>query len=232
VRASATSRTNSPANIPASQAKADANKADAASPFALLVEMVTAKDGAKPAKKDAKDSGDKPANDKPAIKQNDGNQTIAKQDDTAAAAQTAPRPAASAKPGKPDKNKGDDVVVETAQSAPDDKQVAAIEQQMSDQQALPPAPVVQASIATSADADADGQEDIQIDGAAPIAKTATPSSSMPSSRMDVPQPDPLTGKPQSGATAQMDGSGSAALPGTERAPHRAGFATGAGVKQL
>src|SRR5882757_6013509 len=51
VRASATSRTNSPANIAASQAKADANKVDAASPFALLVERATAKDGAKPAKK-------------------------------------------------------------------------------------------------------------------------------------------------------------------------------------
>src|SRR6476659_1744414 len=84
VRASATSRTNSPANIPASQAKADANKADAASPFALLVEVASAKDPAKPAKKDAKDTDDQPANDKPAIKQNDGNQNGSRQDDNAA----------------------------------------------------------------------------------------------------------------------------------------------------
>src|SRR6185369_14219088 len=89
VRATATSRTNSPANIPASQAKADANKADAASPFALLMEMASAKDPAKPARKDAKDSGDQPANDKPALKQNDGNQNGVKQDDNARAAQSA-----------------------------------------------------------------------------------------------------------------------------------------------
>jgi len=197
VRASATSRTNSPANIPSAQAKADANKADATSPFALLVEMATAKDPAKPAKKDAKDSGDKSANDKPAIKQNDG----AKQDDTMAAAQTAPRPAASVKPGKPDKNKDDDTVQidkgETVQNAADDKQVAAIEQQMSDQQALPPAPVAPAPIPTISDTDVD--DDLLIDAAAPPAPTPAPSAD---ANFDAPDHVGAPAKPEASATAQ------------------------------
>ena len=209
MRASATSRTNSPANIPPSQAKADANKADAASPFALLVEMASAKDPAKPSKKDAKDSGDQPANDKPAIKQNDGNRNGARQDDNADAAQTAPRPAASLKPGKPDKSDSDKSdkddeaakIADTVQSAPDDQQVAAVEQQiqMLDQQPL--IPVMQASIAASTGPSADVEDDMQIDEAAPAAKAATPPSGM-----DMSQPEPLNrnleaGKSETGETA-------------------------------
>ena len=70
MRASAASQTVSPANIPAPQAKPDANKADAASPFALLMQA-TARDAAKLDKKDTKESSDKPADDKPVAKQND-----------------------------------------------------------------------------------------------------------------------------------------------------------------
>jgi len=178
-----------------SPAKADANKADAASPFALLVEMATAKDGAKPAKKDAKDSGDKPADSKSAVKQNDGSQNGVKQDDNIAAAQTAPQPKASAKPGKPDKNKSGEDDIETVQSAPDDKQIAAVEQQMSDQQALPPAPVVQASIQTITDSDAD--EDLLIDG---VASPAPVTSS--DTDFDAPEHVGASAKPEASATAQ------------------------------
>jgi flagellar hook-length control protein FliK len=189
VRASATSQTITPANIPAPLAKVDANKADAASPFALLMEA-TAKDSAKAIKKDAKDSADKPADDKSAVKQNDDKLNGAKQNDDAAAAQMAPKPAAKAgKPDKgPDKDKDGNAVQadkdEADTDAADDKQIAMVEQQLTDQQALPP--VVQASTPVPADinidVDTDAQTDIKIDGATPITNAATSSPSM-----DVPQ---------------------------------------------
>ncbi|HWM60695.1 MAG TPA: hypothetical protein VNN98_01015, partial [Rhizomicrobium sp.] len=59
MRASATSKTASPANVYASQAKGNANKADAASPFALLLESTAPSQAAKPAKKDTQESADK-----------------------------------------------------------------------------------------------------------------------------------------------------------------------------
>jgi len=67
VRASATSRAASPANYLASQAKADANKAENDSPFALLVASIAPKDAAKPAIKDASQpqTDSKPAEDQP-----------------------------------------------------------------------------------------------------------------------------------------------------------------------
>ncbi len=196
MRASATSRAHSPANIPAAQAKADANKADAASPFALLVEMASAKDPTKPAKKDTRDSGDKPASD--SIKQADGN--VVKQDDSTAAAPTAPSPKTAAKPGKPDKAKDDGAIQtdqsETAPSAADDRQIAAIEQQMADQQALPPAPAPTVQASTPADTDTDAPEDIRI--AAPVAKAAAPSPNL-----DMPQPDSVNGAPKTGETTPI-----------------------------
>ena len=189
MRASATSQTITPANIPAPLAKVDANKADAASPFALLMEA-TAKDSAKAIKKDAKDSADKPADDKSAVKQNDDKLNGAKQNDNAAAAQMAPKPAAKAgKPDKgPDKDKDDNAVRadkdEAGKDAADDKQIAMVEQQLTDQQALPP--VVQASTPVPADididVDTDAQTDIKIDGATPITNAAASSPGM-----DVPQ---------------------------------------------
>jgi flagellar hook-length control protein FliK len=202
VRASATSRTNSPANIPASQAKTDANKADAASPFALLVEMATAKDPAKPAKKDAKDSGDKPADNKPAVKQ----------EDNAGAAQTASpaKPAASARSGKPDKNKDDTAAEtdkgETDRAAADDRQVACVEQQMAGQQALPSSPVVEASIAASAvsGTDTDAEDDIPIAGTSPLEAAA-------SSSTDTPQSDPLAANSEAAAANQTQAAAQTAI---------------------
>ena len=59
MRASATSKTASPANLYASQAKGNANKADAASPFALLLESTAPSQAVRPSKKDAQESDDK-----------------------------------------------------------------------------------------------------------------------------------------------------------------------------
>ena len=64
MRASATSKTASPANLYASQAKDNANKADAASPFALLLESTAPSQAAKPSKKDAQESDDKKGDNK------------------------------------------------------------------------------------------------------------------------------------------------------------------------
>ncbi|MEO8300977.1 MAG: flagellar hook-length control protein FliK, partial [Rhizomicrobium sp.] len=169
---------------------ADVNKADAASPFALLMEV--GKGPAKTTKKDIKDSGDTSVGAKSPVKQKDGKQNDGKQNDAkqndvrqndnAAAAQSAsqPRPAASAKidkTDKSDKNK-DAGAVETAKDAAEDKQVASVEQQAADAQAPPPL-VTQAPVAVSAitdtSADAGAEKDIRIDAAAPIApNTDTP----------------------------------------------------------
>jgi flagellar hook-length control protein FliK len=180
----------SPASVSASQAKADDNKADAASPFALLVEMAAAKNPAKPPKKDDHDSDNRYSDNKKSDEK-----SAAQQGDKAASAQTLtqPKPAASAKAsGKPDKNKDEDTK-ETA----DEQQVAAVEQQMSDQQALPPAPVAPAPIAASAIADTDTEEDIQIGAASPMAAA-------PSCNTDLPQPDsmPVPDESEAAATAQ------------------------------
>jgi len=186
-----------PANISASQAKADVHKADAASPFALLMEA-TAKNPAKAVTKDANDSGDKPVVGQNDAKQNDVKQNDVKRNDNAAAAQT-PKPAMPAKAAKQDKDsdKNKDDAVQAGESAADDKQVASVEQPASDQQAPPPAPLALASIAVPADPALEAQTDIGIDGATPITEVAAqspsmlssnvPSSGMPSSSMDVPQ---------------------------------------------
>ncbi len=144
MRASATSRISPSAGLHAAQAKADANKADAASPFALLVEMASSKDPAKPAKKDAQDSGHKPAD----------NKSPAGPDDKAAAANAAPQPraTASAKAGKADKNKDKDSDTDGAaakidDTASDNSQVASAAPQLIDLQTPPPAPVMQTAIA-------------------------------------------------------------------------------------
>jgi hypothetical protein len=110
VQASASSQSNSAANIPSPQVKPDANKADAASPFALLMQA-TARDSAKLDKldkKDAKESGDKSADDKPAAGKNDARQKDVGQNDIkrddskqdTAPARTASQDSAPAKAGK------------------------------------------------------------------------------------------------------------------------------------
>lgn len=189
MQASTASQAISPANISAAQAKNDVHKADAATPFAILVASVAAKDLAQVGKKDIKDTGDKSAggksmDDKFAVSKNDGKQKDIKRDDNkqdAAPARTESqdKPSAPVKAGQPDKDKD---TAETDKDSAGDQQLAAVPQQSPDQ----PAPVVQASVTVPADMDIDtgAQEDIAIDGA--TAKAAAPAPSM-----DVPQSDPV-----------------------------------------
>jgi flagellar hook-length control protein FliK len=225
VRASTASQTVSPANIPSSQAKADAHKADAASPFSILVEATTAKDTAKAAKKDAKDSGEKIADEKAPIRRNDTGQKENKLNDRkrdegkrdVSPAQAAPLPkqAAAAKAAKRGEDKdgapAETDKAQTDKDVADTKQVAAAEQ-LPDQQFVPSAPVAQASIAAPVSPNAeDDQDDMAIDAAA--AKTPAPSPNMPSSGRYMPQSDTAnaTGKaaidaapPQTQLAAQTD----------------------------
>jgi len=160
--------------------------------------QATARDAAKLDKKDTKESSDKPADDKSVAKQDD--KPVAKQNDNPAAAQTAPQPksAASAKDEKSDKasdkTKNDDTKQDDTGTS-DDKQLASVEQPVSGQQILPAVPVVPEPVA--ADTDTDAQEDIAIDGTAPLTKGAAPSSDM-----DVPQSDSLDAPAEPGQTAQ------------------------------
>jgi flagellar hook-length control protein FliK len=118
VRASATSRTASPASAYAPQAKADANKADHTSPFALLVDSVAPKDAAKPPQKDASNAGgtqnndgqaatDKSAADQAANDPSVANQSAVDQAGSAAAAPVTSPPSDKPSAGKPDKGKGE-----------------------------------------------------------------------------------------------------------------------------
>ncbi len=203
MQASASSQTNSPANIPIPQAKPDANKADAASPFALLMQA-TARDAARLDKKDTKEAGGKSVEDKspagkPAdkndAKQKDAGQTDGKQDDgnrDAAPVQTASQAGAPAKSEKQDKNQDTDKdAAKTDKDAAVDLQLAIVQQQTPDQPPPPPMPVVQALSTVPADIDADtgAQEDIAIDAAA--AKAAAPALNT-----DVPPADPAVAETQ------------------------------------
>ncbi len=159
MRASATSRTAS-ANHHVSQAKADANKAGEASPFALLVETVAPAQAAKPSKKDARDSGDKPADDKPVVNP----------DDKTGAAQAATPPVAKAKPEKSDKDKTE-AAAKPADGAADDGAILTADLQLLNPQA-PPVPPAQMPVVP---APADGKpEDIQIGAAATAGAAAKP----------------------------------------------------------
>lgn len=196
VQASASSQTISPANIPIPQAKPDVNKTDAASPFALLMAS-TAKDPVQPAKKNVKDSSDRPA--EPPVKQNDVKQNDAKhnegrQNERDVAQTAAPsKPAAPAKSEKSDKDKDAD---ETGKDSAEDQQAVAAGQQATDQQ--PAAPMVQASIPVPAETDISTQvqEDIAIESA--VGAVA------PSASTDVPPSGPvdMTAKPETDTTAQ------------------------------
>lgn len=78
MRTSATSKIASSASIPLAQGKANAGKADGASPFALLMDMVapkdSVKDSGKPPQKDTSNSSNKPADDKSAANAGNANQ--------------------------------------------------------------------------------------------------------------------------------------------------------------
>jgi flagellar hook-length control protein FliK len=201
VRASATSKTASPANYFASQAKADANKADNNSPFALLVASVAPqtpanKDAAKPAAKDA--SNGEPDDDKASPAQNnrqDGPAANAPADAVAAAIPSQP-----IKPEKSDKGKiepsktgdepaGQDVVAALAPS----QDVTALPQQP---QILPPPPLPPQPPVLSAD----DASDLQIGAAAPAgAQPPAPAGAKPASN---PSEIESSGTAPSGAGAE------------------------------
>ena len=124
MRASATSRISS-AHLAAAQTKPDANKADGASPFALLVQEAAPKDAAKTAHKDSHSPDDQKDADKPSVKKDDqtGAQAQAKPVQTAA-------PANTEKSGKTDEKPVD------AKDAAQDVEAAA-----NQDQPAPPQPV-------------------------------------------------------------------------------------------
>ena len=170
MRASATSKTAPPANYFVSQAKADANKADEASPFALLVTSIASQDSTKnfpkdtatPQVKDATQSEGQPRADK----------ADTAQDSQAAEPQPSQAPQSAIQPAKPtkqDKGKesgpvktGDDVTL----LAPD----AVLPPVPQPDQPIVPPPVsvpAQAAIVLTSD---DQAEDVSVDAAAPPAK--------------------------------------------------------------
>lgn len=191
------------------QAKPDANKADAASPFALLMQA-TARDAAKLDTKDTKEAGGKPVDDKSSAgkpadkndaKQKDVEQTDSKQDDgnrDAAPAQTASQTSTPVKTEKQDKDQDKNKdTAETDKDAAGDLQLAAVQQQAGDQPPLPPVPVVQALNAVPADMDAatGAQEDIATEATA--AKAAAPAPSL-----DMPPSDPAAAQSQADTEIQ------------------------------
>ncbi|MFO1248494.1 MAG: flagellar hook-length control protein FliK [Alphaproteobacteria bacterium] len=124
----------------AAQKPDNSNKADAASPFAILVQEAAPKDAAKTAHKDSHSSDDKKDGDKPSVK---------KDDKTAASSQTQARPVQKAE--KSDKSddkavqndKQDDATAKTDDTATQDQ--AAQPQPVVQQQAQQPATLVPAN---------------------------------------------------------------------------------------
>ena len=190
MRASASSRTSPSANLYASQAKANTNKADQASPFALLLEATAPSQGAKPSKKDAQDSGDKPDN-KAVPTQNDTTNGTAGTDQ--AALQSAARPASAAKTEKADKRQ--DNTAKPSDDAADNSQAPGMDSQLADQQAAAATqvPQQQPAVAPSAHDDGDDLEALAAADAAnaptraaPIKNAQTPLQAQPGSAQNVP----------------------------------------------
>ena len=175
MRASATSRTASPASYFASQAKADANKADDNSPFALLVASVAPKDATKPPLKDASNSA---ANAQGKAEDENSNPVPDTQTGNPPAdAPLAPGAllASALQPGKPEKTAKDkdDVLPKTGEdmSGPI-VGLAQLPQQIATTQPGPQTvpPAAQSPVQPSAAANADDAAgDIPIDAAMPAA---------------------------------------------------------------
>jgi flagellar hook-length control protein FliK len=146
----------SPVSLQASQAKADANKADPTSPFALLVESTAPAKTEKPARKDAQKSDDK-----------HDDKTVAKQDDKAAPAASQVKTAQTGKPQKSDKD-DDKTAVKADGTASAD--ASAVDPQAVAPQTPPPVPAPASQVAATP-ANDDG-DDIQLAAAAPTGPTA------------------------------------------------------------
>jgi hypothetical protein len=197
VRASATSKISSAAHYAAAQAKSNDTKTDQASPFALLVDMVTTKDavGGRPAQKDAADASDKGADDKTATVQD--NQDTAPQ--TAASAPAQPKPEKSDKSSDKDEAKDKDKADPRASAADAQMQEPQVSQQTvipADPQNVPPPPPV-AQTAIAADGESD---DLAVDAAAasaalkPQTDIKAPANGKPEAKPNL-KAEPRTGTP-------------------------------------
>jgi flagellar hook-length control protein FliK len=127
VRASATSRISS-AHLHAAQSKPDTNKADAASPFAILVQEAAPKDAAKAANKDSHSSDDNKDADKPSAKTDN-------KADTGAQAQAKPAQTAPSQNKTDKSDKSDDKTTKPDDAAQD------IDAAVTQDQAAAPQPV-------------------------------------------------------------------------------------------
>ena len=199
MRASSTSRTVSYASPQASQAKSNANQADAASPFGQLLAATAPKQAtSQKDQKDTSDSGDKHADDTSA-KQN------AKQDNNSGATQTAaqnsPSPRTATKTGKADKS--DDKPGTKAESnTADDSQNATIDQQLAGLQAVSPAPSHQAPAATT-DKGGDALAIDKIASAAQAGQAGKPSPGIPADAAVPEAPKPSDAAAAQAASAQQ-----------------------------
>ncbi len=199
MRASSTSRTVSYASPQASQAKSNANQADAASPFGQLLAATAPKQAtSQKDQKDTSDSGDKHADD-----------TSAKQDAkpdnnsgaTQTAAQNSPSPRTATKTGKADKS--DDKPGTKAESnTADDSQNATIDQQLAGLQAVSPAPSHQAPAATTDKGD-DALAIDKIASAAQAGQAEKPSPGIPADAAVPEAPKPSDAAAAQAASAQQ-----------------------------
>ncbi len=185
MRASATSRTVSPASLPAPQAKSNASQADETSPFALLLTSTAPARPAKPSRKEAQDSNDKAADQV----------STAKQDNSSGAVQTPAQPSGRPETKTDKADKSVDQATTTTGSPADGSQNAAIDQQLAGLQAVTPAPSLQTQ-ADAADNDGDG---LALDKIASATRAGTSSSGIPA---DAGIADSPATKPSNTAAAQ------------------------------
>jgi flagellar hook-length control protein FliK len=146
-------------SLQASQTKADANKADPASPFALLVASTAPAKTDKPARKDAQKSDDK-----------HDDKTVAKQDDKAAPAAPQVKTAQTGKLQKSDKD-DDKTAVKADGTASAD--ASAVDPQAVAPQTPPPVPAPATAPQAAMTPASDDGDDIQLTAVVPTG-SATP----------------------------------------------------------
>ena len=215
MRVSATSKIASSAGIPPAQSKANAGKADQASPFSLLVDSMapkdSVKDSGKPPQKDASNSGGKSTDDRSATTNaNPANANPADQqggqDDNAAntTVQGPAKSASNAKTGKQDQPDDKDGETKAADGTVDASQVSVL--QLLELQAPPAQPPTQPSVqTTAAPANDDDSDDLpvgNVGATAPVPATpATPAT--PVIAQDAAAPTTPAPKPSDVAAAQV-----------------------------
>jgi hypothetical protein len=155
------------------QAKPNADKADQASPFAMLLDTVSSKDAVRdanqPPQKDASNSTDKGADDKSAQAGDDQDAAIQ------TASSTPPKPSQASKPEKSDKDKDKDQAKASDDTDPQVPAPQAQDQQVAEQAIIQmqpqnvPVPPAVAQTAIAADGESDG---LAVDAAAALTPQA------------------------------------------------------------